>query len=265
MTLVNENNAEASPLHTMNPLSRFSDRAADYAKYRPSYPDEAIAILLEGLGNPSQLVAADIGAGTGISSRLLAQRGVRVIAIEPNEAMREAASPHPLVEFRDRSAEVTNIPDASVDLVTCFQAFHWFNPEPTLVEFHRILKPTGRLAVVWNDRDRNDELTQNYTRLVQIASNHHPAESRMTSVEPLLASPLFPNARCYTFRYQQELDLDGLIGRAMSVSYIPREGEAQQQLISGLEELYNRDRDENGFVYLTYHTSVYLANPKSTV
>jgi SAM-dependent methyltransferase len=249
----------------MNPLSRFSDRAADYAKYRPSYPDEAIAILLEGLGNPSQLVAADIGAGTGISSRLLAQRGVRVIAIEPNEAMREAASPHPLVEFRDRSAEVTNIPDASVDLVTCFQAFHWFNPEPTLQEFHRILKPTGRLAVVWNDRDRNDELTQSYTRLVQIASNNHPAESRLVSVDPLLSSPLFPDIRCHTFVYRQQLDLDGLIGRAMSVSYIPREGEAQQQLISSLEELYNRTCDENGFVYLTYHTSVYLANPKSTV
>jgi hypothetical protein len=64
------------------------------------------------------------------------------------------------------------------------------------------------------------------------------------------------------FTYQQELDLDGLIGRAMSVSYIPREGEAQQQLISGLEELYNNKRDENGFVYLTYCTSVYLANPQ---
>ena len=148
----------------MNPLSRFSDRAADYAKYRPSYPDEAIAILLEGLGNPSQLLAADIGAGTGISSPLLAQRGVRVIAIEPNEAMREAASPHPLVEFQDGAAEATNLPDTSVDLVTCFQAFHWFNPEPTLEVFHRILKPTGRLAVVWNDRDRNNELTQSYTR-----------------------------------------------------------------------------------------------------
>ncbi len=262
MTLVNENNAEASPLHTMNPLSRFSDRAADYAKYRPSYPDEAIAILLEGLGNPSQLVAADIGAGTGISSRLLAQRGLRVIAIEPNEAMREAASPHPLVQFRDGSAEVTNIPDASVDLVTCFQAFHWFNAEPTLQEFHRILKPTGRLAVVWNDRDRNDELTQSYTRLVQIASNNHPAESRLVSVDPLLSSSLFPDIRCHTFVYRQQLDLDGLIGRAMSVSYIPREGQAQQQLISGLEELYNNKRDEQGFVYMTYRTSVYLANPQ---
>jgi hypothetical protein len=70
---VNENNLEETPLHTMNPLSRFSDRAADYAKYRPSYPDQAIATLLEGLGNPSQLVAADIGAGTGISSLVISR------------------------------------------------------------------------------------------------------------------------------------------------------------------------------------------------
>ncbi len=262
-TLVNETNTEATLLHAMNPLSRFSDRAGDYAKYRPSYPDEAIATLLEGLGNPSQLVVADIGAGTGISSRLLAQRGVRVIAIEPNAAMREAAAPHALVEFRDGSAETTNLPDASVDVVTCFQAFHWFDPEPTLREFHRILRPTGRLAVVWNDRHRNDEFTQNYTRLVQIASNHHPAESRMTSVDPLVANPLFPNLRCHTFIYQQQLDLEGLIGRAMSVSYVPQQGEAHEQLISGLTELYERDRDENGFVYMSYCTSVYLANPQS--
>lgn len=259
---MNKTNDEATPLHAMNPLSRFSDRAEDYAKYRPSYPEEAIATILEGLGNPSQLVAADIGAGTGISSRLLAERGVRVIAIEPNAAMREAAESHPLVEFRDGSAEATNLPDASVDLVTCFQSFHWFNPEPTLVEFHRILKPSGRLAAVWNDRDRDDEFTQNYTRLVQIASNHHAAESRMTSVDPLLASPLFPDVCCHTFTYRQELDREGLIGRAMSVSYIPREGQALEQLISGLEELYNRSCNENGYIYLTYRTSIYLAKVK---
>ncbi len=257
-----ETNPEAAPLHAMNPLNRFSDHAADYAKYRPSYPDEALDIILEGLDNPSQLVAADIGAGTGISSRLLAERGVRVLAIEPNAAMREAGEPHLLVEFREGSAEATNLPDASVDLVTCFQAFHWFNPEPTLLEFHRILKPSGRLAVVWNDRDKEDELTQGYTRLVKIASNNHPAESRLVSVDPLLESSLFPDVRRHTFTYRQELDLEGLIGRAMSVSYLPREGETQQQLISGLKELHNRHCNENGFVYMTYRTSVYLANPQ---
>ena len=255
---MNETNAETTPLHAMNPQSRFSDRAGDYAKYRPSYPAAAIDSILEGLDKPFGF-AADIGAGTGISSRLLAERGVRVLAVEPNSEMRQAASPHPLVEFHNGTAENTNLPTASVDLVVCFQSFHWFDPTPTLLEFHRILKPSGRLAVVWNDRERDDEFTQHYTRLVQIASNHHPAESRLVSVDPLLASPLFPDVRCHTFTYRQELNKDGLIGRAMSVSYIPSSGPAQQQLVSDLKELYNRC-NENGFVYLVYRTSVYLAS-----
>lgn len=255
---MDETNVETTALYKMNPQGRFSDRAADYAKYRPSYPGAAIDTILEGLDNSSQLVAADIGAGTGISSRLLAQRGMRVLAIEPNANMIQAALPDPLVEFREGTAENTKLPNASVDLVVCFQSFHWFDPKPTLMEFCRILKPTGRLAVVWNDRDPSDEFTQSYTRLVQIASNNHPAESRLVSVDPLLTSPLFPNVRCHTFAYRQELNLDSLIGRAMSVSYIPRSGLAQQQLVSELKELYNRKSDENGKVYLVYCTSVYL-------
>ncbi|WP_245817334.1 class I SAM-dependent methyltransferase [Hydrococcus rivularis] len=137
--------------HKMNPLARFSGRAADYANYRPSYPKEAIEKILEGLDSSSQLLAADVGAGTGIASRLLADQGVRVFAIEPNDEMRQAASPHPLVEFRKGTAENTTLPKASVDLVASFQAFHWFDPALTLLEFRRILKPTGRLALVWND------------------------------------------------------------------------------------------------------------------
>jgi ubiquinone/menaquinone biosynthesis C-methylase UbiE len=254
-------NPETTPLHTLNPLTRFCDRVDDYVKYRPSYPAAAIDKILEGLAPPSQIVAADIGAGTGISSRLLAERGVSVIAIEPNAAMREAAEPHPLVEFRDGTAEVTNLSDASVDLVTCFQAFHWFNPEPTLSEFRRILKPSGRLAVVWNNRDEEDALTAEYNRLVRAASNNHPAESRMKMVEPLLATKHFVNVREYMFVYRHELDLSGLIGRATSASYVPREGEAYEQLISSLQELYQRFCDRRGFVYMVYRTSVHLAEP----
>ncbi|MGB5961737.1 MAG: class I SAM-dependent methyltransferase [Coleofasciculaceae cyanobacterium] len=250
---------ETTVLHTMNPLTRFSERATAYAKYRPSYPEEAIAIILEGLGNSTQIVAADIGAGTGISSRLLAQHGIRVIAIEPNLKMSEVATPHHLVEFHNSTAENTNLSDACVDLVTCFQAFHWFNPEPTLQELQRILKPSGRLAVVWNNRDQDDEFTQNYTQLVKIASNQHPAESRLESISPLLFSNLFTQVHCHTFNYRQALNLEGLIGRVQSVSYIPQTGVAHQQLITSLTELYNSQRDQKGLVYLTYRTSVYLA------
>lgn len=257
------NNIDATPLHRMHPLSRFSDRAGAYAKYRPSYPEAAIAVILEGLGDASQLIAADIGAGTGISSRLLAQQGLRVIAIEPNTEMRAAATPHPLIEFRKGTAEATELSDACVDLITCFQAFHWFNPEPTLREFARILKPQGRLAVVWNNRDQEDEFTQAYTHLVKIASNNHLAQSRLNCVDPLLASPLFPDIRCHTFTYRQPLDWDGLIGRTQSVSYIPQQGEAYQQLIASFKELYNRERDAKGLVYMAYCTSVYLCSPSS--
>ena len=98
----------------------FSDRAQEYAQYRSSYPQEAIAAIVEGLVSSSQLVAADIGAGTGIASRLLGNCGVKVIAIEPNSAMRQEAEYHPQVEFKAGTAENTNLPDNSVDLVTSF-------------------------------------------------------------------------------------------------------------------------------------------------
>ncbi|MGK7948216.1 MAG: hypothetical protein AB4368_05275 [Xenococcaceae cyanobacterium] len=69
----------------------FTDRVKQYAQYRATYPLETIAAILEGLANPSQLVAADIGAGTGIASRLLGDCGVMTIAVEPNSAMRQEA------------------------------------------------------------------------------------------------------------------------------------------------------------------------------
>ncbi|NES23952.1 MAG: class I SAM-dependent methyltransferase [Symploca sp. SIO3E6] len=256
---MNKTNSEVISLHQMNPLSRFSQQAEDYRKYRPSYPNAAIATILEGLDQSSSIVAADIGAGTGISSHLLAETGVQVVAIEPNAAMRQEAQPYPLIEFTEGTAEATNLETASVDLVTCFQAFHWFNPKPALKEFHRILKPKGRLAVVWNNRDLKDEFTAGYSDLVRRISNNHPAESRLNSVEPLLASPLFPEVNYYSFAYRQQLNLEGLIGRANSVSYIPKETQAQQQLISGLQELYDYYSHQNGLVYMAYTTSVYLA------
>ena len=256
-------------LHTLNPLNRFSDRAADYVKSRPSYPVAAIDVILDGLGT-APLVAADIGAGTGISSRLLANRGVRVLAIEPNAAMREGAVPDPLVEFRDGKAEETGLEDASVDLVTCFQAFHWFDPELTLLEFRRILKPTGaaghpgRLALVWNNRDKKDAFTNEYSQLIAAASSDRTVETRVDSVKPLLVSPHFINVREYSFVNRQELDLSGLIGRALSSSYIPREGVVMKQLMSDLEKLHQRFQDNRGLVYLSYSTSVHLAEPPVT-
>ena len=254
------NSSDSTPqLYEMNPLGRFSDRTADYVKYRPSYPAGAIEAILAGLGEPSQLTAADIGAGTGISSRLLAETGVRVLAIEPNAEMRQAAEIHPLVEWKEGTSEATNLPESSVDLVTCFQSFHWFNPVLALPEFRRILQPSGRLAVVWILRDRTDEFTLLYTQIVKTASNNHPAEECDRAIEPLLTSSDFTNIQSCDFAYKQDLDLPALIGRAQSLSYIPKSGPQLHKLISDLTELYQTHCDNQSFVSLVYQTQVCLA------
>jgi SAM-dependent methyltransferase len=183
---------------------------------------------------------------------------VRVIAVEPNAAMRSEAEPHALVEFRERTAEATGLDAESVDLVTCGQAFHWFEPLGALSEFARVLRPGGRVALVWNDRDTADPLTAEYGVLIRHASGYHPAaEDRSMSGRALEESPLFENARVRMFRYEQPLTLEGLIGRARSASYCPKEGPGLDELVRGLTDLHARYAGERGIVRMVYSTRVY--------
>lgn len=151
-------------------LGYFSERGEDYEQYRPIYPAATVDAILSGLASPEQLAAADIGAGIGIGSRLLAERGVQVIAIEPNANMRTAATPHKRVQFLAGTAEQTRLETASVDLVTSFQAFHWFDFDNSLQEFRRILRLGGRLALTWSFWEQRDATSQEYSRLVFAAS-----------------------------------------------------------------------------------------------
>lgn len=263
------------PLHDQNPLERFSNRADDYAKYRPTYPAEAIATLLSGLGSESEsesgtivetvehLIAADVGAGTGISSRLLADQGVTVWAIEPNAAMRDAATPHPRVEFRDGTAEQTGLPHHSVHLVICCQAFHWFNQPLALQEFHRILIPGGRVAILWNDRHLDDPLTAQYSDMVRNASDRAIFDrGDRKSAAAIAASPLFTHFRQHTVNWTRHLDLSSLLGMVRSSSYVPKTGAVLDQLLIDLTDLHRRHAAFiNGTlcIALAHQTNVYLA------
>ena len=151
----------------MNPTERFSNRASDYVAGRPQYPAAAIEALVAGLGDPHGLDVADLGAGTGISSRALAERGCRVVAVEPNAAMRACIEETPTLRTHDGTAEHTGLTDASFDLVTAFQAFHWFAAGDALREFVRIARPRGRAALVYNTRDDSDAATYAYTSVVR--------------------------------------------------------------------------------------------------
>lgn len=135
----------------MNPTGRFSNRVEYYVRYRPGYPDAALDVLHDVL-KPG-VVVADIGSGTGISSRWLLQRASRVYGVEPNREMRECAGAPTGFISVDGTAETTGLPDASVDVVVCATAFHWFRVDEARAEFRRILKPGGQVVLMWNIRD----------------------------------------------------------------------------------------------------------------
>ena len=240
------------------PTERFSDRADDYARFRPGYPAAAIDAILDGLGDPAAQLAADVGAGTGISARLLADRGVRVLAVEPNATMRASALPHPRVEWRDGSAERTGLAAGSCDLVVCAQAFHWFRAEEALVEFARILRPDGRLALMMNEGASGDAPTDAYYALVRpfarsdgavLANNWAPRGDALQKAG-------FAAPRAMEFAGGQSLDREGLVGRARSASYVPKEGPAFDAVVRGLLDVHARFADPAGLVRLAYRTRV---------
>jgi SAM-dependent methyltransferase len=251
-----------TPRFELSPTTRFADRASDYALFRPSYPAAAIDAALHGLRADPPLVAADIGAGTGISSRLFADRGVRVFAVEPNAAMREGAVPHQGVTFIDGTAEVTGLETASVDLVICAQAFHWFKPAAALAEFRRIAKPGARLVFLVNERDNEDAPMRAYNAAIRTAAERELSEGMRASVDDALRAAGLATTPL-AFPYAQALSRDGLVGRARSASYVPKDGPRYEQLLRDLDALWIAHRDESGRVTLGYQTLVWVVEARA--
>jgi SAM-dependent methyltransferase len=251
-------------LNTMSPTSRFSDRAEDYAKYRPSYSDQIVTSALADLGPYNKLRVVDIGAGTGISSNLLAQKGASVIAVEPNDEMlHQGKSRYKDIEFVKAKAESTGLPSSFFNLVTCFQSFHWFNSTSALHEFHRIVRPGGRVALAWNVRITGDAFTADYSRIIDEYGDPgliKDLNSKHETGERLLNSTLFVNGRKAIFPYGQWMDLMGLLGRLRSVSYLPKSGAVYDELQGKICELHKKYADESGGVTMQYSSMLYMAD-----
>jgi SAM-dependent methyltransferase len=252
-----------------DPLRRFSDRVDDYVRHRPSYPRGVIALLREQAGLGEASVVADIGSGTGIFTRLLLGAGARVWAVEPNDAMRQAAE----AEFRDRAAftsirgtaEATGLPERSVSLVTCAQAFHWFDAAAARREFMRILEPGGRCALIWNTPlATGTEFAIGYERIKQEFGTDFK-RVRHENIEKTGRFPAFFGGGAWhktCLENSQTLDLEGLKGRLLSSSYAPNLGHPRYgAMIEALEGLFQRCQQE-GVVRMDYATEVFLGRPE---
>jgi SAM-dependent methyltransferase len=133
---------------------RFSGRAGNYERHRPGYPAEVLTFIEAAFGLSKTSVVADVGSGTGLLSGLFLENGYRVFGVEPNREMREAAERRPgsCPCFRSVAvaAEATTLTAASMDLVASGNSFHWFDAQAARAEFSRVLKPSGRIAVLLN-------------------------------------------------------------------------------------------------------------------
>ncbi|MGD1029629.1 MAG: class I SAM-dependent methyltransferase [Opitutaceae bacterium] len=253
------------PKADLNPLGRFSDRVEDYVRYRPSYPLSLVDFLRRNAGLEAGASVADVGSGTGILTRLLLDAGARVHAVEPNDAMRRAAES----EFGDRSgfvsvngtAEKTGLPSAVVSLITCAQAFHWFEPGETRVEFARILRPGGRCAIIWNNSAAHDSA---FASGYEAIRSRFRTDSGRVHHENIRAMEEFDaffgrgNWQRHSFGNFQVLDRIGLRGRMLSASYAPKPGHpAYESMIAALDELFERCQS-NGTVRMDYNTELFL-------
>lgn len=245
--------------------ARFTGLGGLYARARPDYPATAIDFILRRCELGPQATLVDVGCGTGISSRLFAERGLHVVGIEPNDDMRAQADAVELVpgsarlQYRGGRAEATGLAARCADAVLAAQAFHWFDADAALREFQRVLKAHGWVILMWNERDDSDAFSAGYGRILAAtpegASIQH---KRMTAGLALLEHPLFGDAGRNLFTHEQFLDEQGLVGRALSASYAPRQPDAVAEFVAILRELFARHQ-RDGKVALCYETAVYTA------
>jgi SAM-dependent methyltransferase len=249
----------------MDPTTRFSSRVADYVRSRPGYPPAVIEVLQSECGLNSRSVVADVGAGTGILTALLLPHAGHVFAVEPNREMRNACearlAAHPGFHSVEGRAEATTLPDASIDIVTSGQAFHWFEPKAARAEWVRILRPGGWVAIVWNNRQTHttpflaayeDLLHRFGTDYAQV--NHTRIDRG--ALEAFFGGPF----SSHTFANAQVMDFDGLRGRLLSSSYAPGAGHPDHDaMLTRLADIFHAHQRE-GLVTIDYTTRLYLGH-----
>jgi SAM-dependent methyltransferase len=245
----------------MDPTQRFSDRVDDYVRSRPHYPRKLVPLLQREIGLTSSWLIADVGSGTGISSEPFIANGNRVIGIEPNAAMREAAeslfASQANFESVDGTAEDTTLPARSIDAILAGQAFHWFDRDAARAEFRRIGKPDAWTVLVWNRRETESTPFQmDYETVVEQYGTDYQQVRHDRMGTGIFEEFFAGDFQLRTLPNAQQLDYAGLSARLLSSSYTPAAGDPRRApMLHELHRVFDRHQ-ENGTVRFDYVTEI---------
>ena len=254
----------------LNPTQRFSDRVEYYVKSRPHYPQSLIDFCQSELGLRPQDKIADIGSGTGFLTELFLQNGNEVFGVEPNDPMRQAAerslANFPKFHSIGAKAESTGLAPKSIDFLVAGQAFHWFDRPRAKTEFRRILRPTGWVVLVWNEREKDTPeniFPAEYDAVVREFQTdwNTVRHEKLTNENPRQLAEFFAPNQMQTraFDNPQTLDLDGVLARALSSSYLPLPGRPRSdEMLDRLRDIVQRT-GKDGKVIQPYTTKLYYA------
>ena len=215
----------------------FDRAAAAYERARPSYPAAAVAYLVARLGLRVGATVVDLAAGTGKLGRLLLPSGARVVAVEPVATMRELIPADRIEVFAGR-AEAIPLPAAAADAVVVGQAFQWFDTHAALTEVHRVLRPTGGLAIVRNRRQLDDPVQRAYEEILGRHRSHPSLEADLDVASSLRDSGLFAAPELRNFAHDHELAAGDIVPLAASETSIATlDGEARAAAVADFERL----------------------------
>lgn len=220
-------------------VSRAADR---YESGRPPYPAAAVNWLADRVGLHAGLPVVELGAGTGKFTRILCDRGAMVTAVEPVAEMAGLLrATAPTARVVAATAEATGPPGESADLVAAAQPFHRFANEVTLAEIHRLLRPGGNLAPVWNRRDQSQALWAEVEWLIEPPGVGQPTHQRDGWREPLRRSGRFGPLERSRFPHDHRVDRMGFRDRLLSIGYIAALDQRPRRLPRAqLEQLWSR-------------------------
>ncbi|SFB82748.1 Methyltransferase domain-containing protein [Parapedobacter composti] len=246
-------------------INRFSDRAENYDRFRPGYPPGLVDFIRERIPSREDVVIAEIAAGTGIFTELLARWGNPVYVVEPNADMRQLAlrrlAAFKNCTFIEGTAESTGLPDGSVDLIVSAQAFHWFDAAKAKAEFKRIGHGNPLVAIVWNLRNTDSAFESGYESLIRRYSVDYLKVSQRkmkTADVSAFYAPMKPEYR--VFKYVDFLTFEQLRGRTLSYSYMPDQSSPlTQEVLASLRVLFEAHQ-RDGKVRLSYKSRLFIGN-----